>query len=448
MKSLTARALLLLCAVVLFGSPLRAESLPSQILTERGELVSLQRSSTNPPRSGDVAEAAPSASELALVLRSPAGAVRRWPVAESTEGLLVRGLVYHEDLGQVFVVWESPLSGGRSRLHLGAHDLEGWVGARAFPSPGGAFLGSALLSATRASDGSGAMDARLHVAGHVEGAASPRLWVQRLESGWSDQAPAGFDLTELLAPARRAGETVRPDDLLLLRSGADHTEVLLGVTDAASHDLLVVRISPVPDDLSALAADARAQITRVGATAPSHEALSQSMGRYLRERASAYDAELGGFMAYAVERVVLETDAPLTDDGLKRLGQDARAQITRVGLRPRGRKGAGGLEPWLQHAGARVEAVADERDALLVDLVAAWPLPDLVPDASLLFLSGDGRRGLFVSIQEGAVLVIQGTEGQWSEVENLGEADVLVDLDRLLQRRVEWASESLPDEGG
>ncbi len=447
---LLALLVIALCGLAgLLPASLVASELPFQVLTEGGDLVSLQHAGpvdADADGGGDTA----SSGELSLVFRSPQGDVSHWPVAESTEALVARGVVYQEDLGLVFAVWESEVAAGRTRLHVATHDGRGWGTSSSLPHSGGSFRGSALLAATRKSMANGKIDARLHVAAPFENAGdddSPRLWILRLDSEIGSRAPAGFDLASLVGDSSAEGQsTAAPGDLLLLRPGAERSEVLLGVSDTANHQLLVARVEPVSDDLTSLADDARAEIIRVGAVAPSVESLSRTVSDYVEEAAADVAPGLAGYMAYEVQRVLLEGQ-PGDQAALERVADDARAEITRVGLRPRVNHGPSRFEPrFLQEVSLTSEEETDAGDLISVQLMAAWPLPELIPGGSLLFLSADGRRGLFAAIRDGAVLVIQGTQGEWSEVENLGDADVLVDLTELLQRRVEWASETVGSE--
>ena len=447
------------CVSALFSSLpaiVGAQGLPSQVLTERGDLVSLQHSGGQSDPLGEPEDSsgegdADSESGLSLVVRSSEGEVNHWLVDETAESVTARGVLYQEDLGLVFAVWESHEASGRMQLHVAAHDGDGWIARRSFPDDVGSLRGSALLAATRKSMSDGKIDARLHVAALVDGSdgdqALPHLWILRLDSSIDLRSPASFDLAALLEPAAADEETsVVPGELLLLKSGAERSEVLLGVTDAASSQLLVVRVEPVSDDLAELADEARAQIIRVGATAPSVEELSRAVIEYVEQAAAVVTPGLGGYMAYEVERILLEGE-PEDDSALVRAADEARAQITRVGLRPRVLHGPARFEPrFHREVSTSDDGDQEEGDIISVQLMATWPLPEHVPGGSLLFLSTDGRRGLFAAIRDGAVLVIQGTQGEWSEVENLGEADVLVDLTELLQRRVEWASEAAPVE--
>ena len=450
-----------LTVALLLSSAAHAETLPLELLTTSGTLLTLEWEGSE---AGAASKPGSEVQGLRIVLREDdSSAVETWEIPAPTgERIELVGLFEHEELDLIFVVWEgwtpapqgptteesSASPGDSTRLHIAAHDGREWVANKTLPESGAAAKGSLDVAVTRTANLDGSLSAVLHVA-----------WSSR-ETGGLVYLPLVLDeqlnvvqpftLTDLLvlpeveasnSAALNSNSASSSDPIStgatipVFSESSDLGFVHMGLSDGQGSSLHVFRIEPLPEEIQTLADDARAQISIMGATLPSREELAAEMRTFVFERARRLHPALQSYVSHRVELLVSEWEESLDSQGLERLGSDARAQISIMGSRI----GPGGLDTgadlWL------LESLGASVPSHLLSALASWRCPEEVPADAELMMSGDGRRVLLAWETETGVDLVFGADSAWSEIGSLEGTALDARLRRLLQRRVEWSSD-------
>lgn len=370
---------------------------------------------------------------LVLDVVGPEGATERHlvPGTESLSPESSPRLVYESANGAAYLLWEGFVAGVHPVLFLTSFDGTGFSDLIEITSGLFSHKGAPDLVVTRDSDvdDEGAAHVRtvMHLTWwHETPTISRKLYAAVvLEDGdYLGWTPI-FDLSSLVGQSEVGGWVPAPQqNLLRVRSGADHRGVVIGFVDPDSGALVALRAELQPRALSDLAEKARGHIIGIGLRAKTRLELAEDVSAAVLDSGGAFHPAAIEYLATSVREHILASSLPLDEEGLPLLADSARGHIIGIGARIR----SAGLA---SDAGSRFLTIGAEvddptvRHLIEVSRVAAWEVPDGVGAAPRLFLSPSGADALVAWDRGGRVHYRETTGQEWSPMSTIESRDGL-----------------------
>lgn len=377
-------------------------------------------------------------------------------------------VLFEDDSGTLFILWQTKINVIHSRLNLIGFRDGTWSEAIEISGNPFGWKSSPQLAITRDAFHAPAPGGGLRVwqrtVAHLlwweegpEGAPdvhySPVVFLDGTYTGWNpvlrveDLAlAAGLSVGEVNAALAEAPR---------LETGANGQSVVIAFVPQGGANLVTIGLEILPGELGALADDVRAQIIEVGRSGG-----PDGLGR-LADKARAQIIEVGarlklhpGMSSYVAAQAhdrILGADpgAPI-----RAIADEVRAQIIEVGARMTGRGihrlSAAAVDRVIElPRGSRQDGTgaAAPPDLIRVVKTSSRPVPTTAEEPHRLYLSKDGQ-GVVASWQEGDSILYRESRGGdgWSEVRRL-RLDEELDVERassLLERRADERSTPLP----
>ena len=347
-------------------------------------------------------------------------------------------LISDEPAGVNYLLWEARINGVHPLLRLVAFDGEGFGEVQEITAGVFATKGEPKLRVTHDSHGEGE-DAHERTVLHVswweehQSAKEKRYASLMLEDGLFVDADVVVDLSSLLSETDQGASTVSPlDPLIQMQTGPHKDVVLLGFTDPHLGRVVSLSIEVLPQALSRLSDNIRAELEALGPNAD-NLAVYAAVERAIDEMAGEFH-EVGlelirrDLLAY-LDELIAEgpSDVPLPS----KLGGRViwiGAKIGRTGLANPG-------EPQLME----IAGSEGRSHHLAVTQIASWDTPEVGTTKPQIFLSRDGSEALVAWAGEGgeAVYYRVSESGSWGGVHSL-RLQSGMDIDdalRLLETR-------------
>lgn len=374
-------------------------------------------------------------------------------------------LLFEDETGTLFLLWQTEKNGIHSWLNLiGFHDGDWTEPIEITGSPFG-WKSSPQLAITRDTyqteeDGGGTRTwsrTTLHLLWSEGGSPAPRILYSPIVLlngeylGWNPV----YSLDELALAADEPLPTAL--NLALaeaprIQPGRNNQSVQIGFVLTPSNQFVTLEIELLPGELGALADAVRAQIVDLGRTGgPDGGDGHRAIAGKVRAQIVDLGRKLGlhpGLSTYMAESVGAEIEAMTPDTPPARIADEVRAQIVDLGSRMTGR----GFERRSAAQGVTVLEVSNDplgevlhgqapSNFLRVRQASVRPAPTTGPDDNAVFLSREG--GVIVAwVEDDAVYYRESQGDSWSAPRRL-RLDSGLDLDRawqILERRAEERS--------
>ncbi len=397
---------------------------------------------------------------------NPVLAVEVTKVSSSTQRFLVPftkgaepesspALIYEDDSDTLFVVWESRTTPLSSVLLLAGFDGTHWTQPIQLSGNPFSSKSSPQLAIPRDSfpvageDGATVMRQRtvLHLIWEEEGAPgnfeilyTPVI----LEEGSYLGLNPVYHLSDFVADGDSGSSFAPPLALVhspVLQNGGDSRTVVVAFVSTPGRWITSLVIDVLPEELSQLADEARANIIdigRQGSFPANRSAMADRAKADLITRGVAFHSDVIRFMADQVREQILADHG----DDLVALAEKARANIIDIGVRLSGR----GLRDRGDTAKARIAEIEDPQprpDASPAHLIHfrvadSRPVPQVGSNGPRLFVSEGGEDMLISWTEKDRVLYRMSRNDSWTEQREIKLSDS-VNLERayeILAQRV------------
>lgn len=383
-------------------------------------------------------ETTPGNQVLAVEVTKVSSSTQRFlvPFTKGAEPESSPALIYEDDSNTLFVVWESRTTPLSSVLMLASFDGTDWTQPIQLSGNPFSSKSSPQLAITRDSfpvageDGAAVMRRRtvLHLIWEEEGAPgnfeilyTPVI----LEEGSYLGFNPVYHLSDFIADGD-SGSSFAPSLPLVhspvLQNGGDARTVVVAFASTPGRWMTSLVIDVLPEELSQLSDDARANIIdigRQGSYPANRSALADQAKADLITRGGAFHNDVIRFMADQIREQIL---ADRTDD-LVALGEKARANIIDIGVRLSGR----GLRDRDGISKSRIAEIEDPQPrpnaspAHLIHFRVAdsRPTPQVGSNGIRLFVSENGEDMLISWTEKDRVLYRMSKNDGWTEQREL-----------------------------
>lgn len=381
-------------------------------------------------------ETTPANQVLAVEVTKASSSTQRFlvPLTKGDEPESSPALIYEDDSDTLFVVWESRTTPLNSVLMLAGFDGTHWTKPIQLSGNPFSSKSSPQLAITRDSypvageDGNPVLRRRtvLHLIWEEEGAPgnfeilyTPVI----LEEGNYLGVNPVYHLNDFIADGDSGSSFAPPLTLVhspVLQNGQDARTVVVAFASSTGHWLTSLVIDVLPEELSLLADDARANIIDIGRQGPypaNRSQLAEKAKADLIASGTAFHNDVIRFMANQIHEQILADRG----DDLVVLAGKARANIIDIGVRLSGRglrdRDGAGL------AKARIAEIEDPQSspepspAHLIHFRVAdsRPVPQVGSNGVRLFVSESGEDMLISWTEKDRVLYRMSKNDGWTD---------------------------------
>jgi hypothetical protein len=249
--------------------------------------------------------------------------------------------------------------------------------------------------------------------------------------GW---APV-YNLNDVLGRTP-SGSSFTPPDILVqspvLQSGRDTRTLVVSFASAETRAVSAIEIDVLPEELSALAADARANIIELGRNLyPSYlQVLADKAYANVITKGSAFHDDIVQYIAGRIHDLVLANRGTNPTD-LTALSDDARANIIELGSRLSGRglRDHSGTEKALTESIVSVTPTTNDPTVpshlIHFRIASNRPTPQMGSTGIRVFMSESGDDTIIAWTDTGKVLYRLSQAGGWSDPRQIKLSDSL-----------------------
>lgn len=372
---------------------------------------------------------------LAVDLLQPGAAPQRLLVPYTTGADIETSpaVLFEDDSNTLFVVWASQGNSLSSVLMLASFDGTNWGPPIQITGNPFSSKTSPQLAISRDSfavtDSSGNSTTRhrtiVHVVWEEQGTGgnadtlyTPVILEEGTYLGW---APV-YNLNDMVGRTP-SGSNFAPSDLLVqspvLQRGRDARTLLVGFASAETRRLSTVEIDILPEELSVLAAGARANIIELGRDLyPNYlQVFADKSYSNIVATGTAFHDDVVHYIATRVHDLILANRGTSSTD-LAALSEDARANIIELGSRLSGRglRDSASLDKALVESIVSVTSQDPNVPSNLIHFRVASnrPTPQMGSNSTQLFLSETGDDAIIAWTDSGKVLYLQSQGTGWS----------------------------------
>src|SRR5436305_7622100 len=398
----------------------------------------------------DHSSTAPGNTVLAVDLLQPGAAPQRLLVPYTTGADVESSpaVLFEDDSDTLFVLWASQTNSLSSVLMLASFDGTSWGPPIQITGNPFSSKTSPQLAITRDSfsttDSSGNTATRhrtiIHVvweeqtaSGNADVLYTPVILEEGTYLGW---APV-YNLNDMVGRTPSGSGFAPPDAFVqspVLQSGRDTRTLVIGFASAETRTVSSVEVDVLPEELSALAADARAHIIDVGRNLyPNYlQTFADKMVADITSRGTAFHDDVVHYIAGQIHDLILANRGSSPTD-LTALSEDARAHIIDLSFQHSGR----GLR---DRSGAATNALSLNENIVSVDptpdstapshlihfrVASNRPAPQMGSTGIQLFLSETGDDATVAWTDAGKVFYRLSQDAGWSDSRQIKLSDAL-----------------------
>ncbi|MBW8877064.1 MAG: hypothetical protein JF614_19025 [Acidobacteria bacterium] len=385
---------------------------------------------------------------LAIDLIQPSAAPQRLVVPYTTGADVESSaaVLFEDDSDTLFVVWASQTNALSSVLMLASFDGTSWGPPIQITSNPFSSKTSPQLAITRDSFSTTDSDENtatrhrtiIHVvweeqtaSGNADVLYTPVILEEGTYLGW---APV-YNLNDMVGRTPSTSKFAPPDTLVqspVLQPGRDARTLVVGFASAETRTLSAVEIDVLPEELSLLAADARAHIIDVGRSLyPNYlQVLADKTMADIISRGTAFHDDVIHYIAGQIHDLVLASRGTDPAD-LTALSEDARAHIIDVGVRLSGRglrdKNDTATKAMIESTVSVNPATDPTAPSHLIHfrIASNRPAPQMGSTGTQLFLSETGDDALVAWTDTGKILYRLSQDAGWSDQRQIKLSDSL-----------------------